>query len=117
MCEQRTSIPVPFTGLKREHAGKNPVNPVLAGPPKAGVTGSNPVGCTIFRHFCDLCDPSQEGLCELCASNGAAVLAESRTANGDNLQSYRALRLIQVHAVRPGLAIVLADLAFDGGHA
>lgn len=33
------------------------------------------------------------------------------------LQSYRALRLIQVHAVRPGLAIVLAALAFDGGAA
>lgn len=35
----------------------------------------------------------------------------------DNLQTYRALRLIQVHAVRPGLAIVLAALAFDGGQA
>lgn len=35
----------------------------------------------------------------------------------DGLATYRALRLIQLHAVRPGLAIVLAALAYDGGEA
>lgn len=33
----------------------------------------------------------------------------------DGLETYRALRLIQLHAVRPDWAAMLAALAFGGG--
>src|SRR5687767_2892171 len=45
MCEQRPRIPASFTGQTQGQPAKKRVLSVVAGPPKAEVTGSNPVGC------------------------------------------------------------------------
>ncbi len=42
----RTQVPALFTGSNGERPTKNPQERVMACPPKAEVTGSNPVGCT-----------------------------------------------------------------------
>jgi hypothetical protein len=64
-----TQVRVLFTGIKRERASKNGGNPFNLRPPKAGVTGSNPVGCTTFSaDYCVFLVIAFERLCQLCVS-------------------------------------------------